>query len=527
MNQSHPSPAIGRWSSRWRAELRPSVYVLLAGALLLLSFPNFRFWPLAPLGLVGFLYSIDGRGFWRGAWLGFLFGCIYQGYLMYWSSFFGLPAVMALTFYRSYPYLALGAALGRLPRANTQGQALAKVLMVTTIWILFEYYQSCGPLGATWGMVGHVLARQTSLIQICSVAGPWALSAALVACSALLAGFVRKECRAWSLALSGFLAFSLWLHGTARLNSAPVAAPVTVGAVQGNMGRDIKWNPDFARQALTNLEEQTRLAAAAGARIIIWPETCIPYRGFRQSFDLTREIGLVGLTTDSYLLVGSLEFAGDEAKHTLNSVSLVSPEGGFDAHYEKQRLVAWGEYLPLEQYCRQFSVFDRVQRFLPGQGNGVLSCGAVRQPQLKSNRQVKLGALICFESMIPDLARIRALAGADILVVPTNDGWFGENSAIFHHFEMGIFRAVESGLPLIQSGNTGISGVIDAYGRPLGETRPNEVAHVAASVPLHNLATPYRRWGDWFPLVLVAISSLSWLATFGRAASQPDSQKAL
>ncbi len=497
--------------------LKAGAASICSAVLLIASFPSLALWPLVFFALWPFFYAVENQGWKRGAVLGFLLGMIFQTYLMFWCSFFGGIAVTALALYRAYPYAIWGAVLGALPAAQNSKQQASKALLISGLWIALEYYISCGPLGATWGMIGHSLSRQTALIQICSIGGPWILSYLVVLVSAFALPVFRKQLHAGFLSAAIVLNVISGLWGQNRiLPSMTNAAQLCVGAVQGNMGRDIKWDPNYAEIALKGLEDLSLQSAQAGARIVVWPETSIPYRGFRKHMGLTTRLGTLGLMTQSHLLVGSIETVEDPDRHTRNTMSLISPDGGFEGHYDKQRLVAWGEYLPLEAWCRNYKVFDRVMRFQPGTTDGLLTCKKV---QFKSNSaseqvgDVKVGVLICFESMIPDAARQRAQAGADLLAVSTNDGWFGDSSAIVHHFEMGIFRAVESGLPLVQSGNTGLSGLVDCYGRVLKVTGPNEKTHVEAVIGLENLPTLYRRTGDWFPLLALLIGIGAFAAT--------------
>ena len=327
-----------------------------------------------------------------------------------------------------------------------------------------------------------------------------------MSCNLLVAETLRSKRRllgGWICLLSATAA-SL-AYGVVRLQAAPETRDnpdsVLVGSVQVNMGRDVKWDPRFAEIALARLEELSMLASSQGAKIILWPETSIPYRGFRNDPQLTLRMGMLGRVTQSWLIVGSIEMMADEERHTLNSASLIAPDGGFEGRYDKQRLVPGGEYLPFESTLRPFKIFDRVMRYLPGGGNGILTC------RLGEGREMRLGLLICFESMVPYLAVQRARDGAQALAVATNDGWFGNTSAITHHFEMAIFRAVETGRPVIQSGNTGISGMIDAYGRVLRETAPDEKTEVVSPLLSTREMTMYVRCGDY----VAWLGGLAWL----------------
>lgn len=489
---------------------------MLAGLLLIASFPDMRWWPLAFVALVPFEQAVHGQGWKRGLLLGAVLGFVLQSYLMFWANFFGPPAFLFLAAYRAYPYAFIGwgwATMSGYP-------LLARLVGYLGCWVFVEYYQTWGPFGCTWGMLSHTLARQPDWLQICRLGGPWSLSAVVATLSLVLAESIRRLLakKSWTADLSaawvGTLAILLgtFAYGANRLAHAPPPlkkgespSSIQVGAIQVNMGRDIKWDPSFANVAIAGLEELTLRAGGEGSKLSIWPETSIPYRNFRNDMELTERFGHLARVSGSNVLVGSIEFAGDAANHTLNTAWLIGYQGDYKDRYDKQRLVPGGEYLPFENVLRPFSIFDRVMNYKPGAGTGVVNCEFKDEP-----KQVKLGVLICFESMLPSLAAQRVEGGAEALAISTNDGWFGESSAITHHFEMAIFRAVETARPAIQSGNTGLSGVIDAYGRVLSETRPNEKTFAVGALVPGKEITFYVRWGDYFAWG----AGLVWFAIF-------------
>lgn len=455
--------------------------------LLILSFPYTRLSGLSLVALVPLMLALRGQGAARGLALGGWHGFLFQSYIMFWANFFGPPAYLFLAGYKTVLPALFGAAWGWLSRRRPNWFPFGFLVG----WLALEYLQTFGPFGVTWGMLSHAWARYPALLQICSVAGPWALS--LVVLLVNVACFVSLPPRgargAWlGAAIAAILAtlgFGQWRLGQAQENPRSLA----VGAVQVNMGREVKWDPAYAEFALKRLELLTCQASEKGARLILWPETAIPYRGFLKSPVLNFEIGMLGLTTKSYVVVGSIEKVGDAAGHTLNTASLVTPKGAFEGRYDKQRLVPGGEYLPLEEWLRPYPIFDRVMRYQPGSGDGIFALPEAPQP-------TRAGMLICFESMVPYLAAERVQKGAEILLVATNDGWFGENSAIQHHFEMAIFRAVEQGCPVLQCGNTGVSGLIDEWGRVQQETAINQETVLTGQLGLRRGLTWYARIGD-------------------------------
>jgi apolipoprotein N-acyltransferase len=480
------------------------LFSVAAALLLMLAFPFTRVFPLTLVCLVPFMLALRGQGWLRGLMFGLIFGFVYQSYIMFWANFFGVPAYLFLAGYKTVLPAFFGMLWGLLSKKLPEIFPLAFV----SGFVALEYLQTFGPFGVTWGMLSHAWSRHPMFLQCCSLFGPWALSCLLLMVNASL--FVallpdyRSQRKLWWLTTALLWALSLGF-GAWRLNQnwGP-GTPFKAGVAQNSMGRDVRWDPNFAQTALENLEKLTLSAANQGAHLVVWPETAIPYRGFRKLPNLTFEIGMLGLKSKSYIIVGSIEKLKDEFDHTLNTASLVTPEGAFEGQYDKQRLVPGGEYLPLEKWLRPYRIFDRVMRFIPGENaGGVFNC-----PDLG----IRPGMLICFESMVPYLAAQRVRDGSDVLVVATNDGWFGTNPAIAHHFEMAIFRAVEQGRPVIQCGNTGISGMIDERGRILEETPINQQVLAVHEVSARRELTVYARIGDllaWLALGLFLCCPLS------------------
>ena len=466
-----------------------------ATALLLdLSFPHPRQAWLAWVALVPLLVACRHQGPWRGALLGLVMGAGFHGALLSWTTFFGPVAAVGLVLFKSLAPAVLGAALGARP----PGRPLAGSLFAALAWVAMEFAQTWGPLGITWGMLSHSQARVPVLIQVGSLVGPWGLSFVLAFVNAAVAEWVVRAGPGFRRAPAGVrvagpalaaaaglvalvLAFGAW-----RLAHppAPAGPPVAWGAVQVSMPQDVKWDPAFQQAVMGYLETLSQEAARQGARCIVWPETSIPFRGFLDDPLLVGEVGNLARRLDADLVVGSIERAPRNA--TFNTATWIEGEFGTPrGRYDKVRLVPFGEFLPWRDYLPPLPQLALVMNYAPGPG-----------PTLLGPKGEEFAALICYESMVPDLARTQALQGARFLVIPTNDAWFGRSSAAAHHFEMAIMRAVETGRPTIQAGNTGISGFITPTGQVLQETALDQRCAVVASLAPVAELTPYCMVGD-------------------------------
>jgi len=478
------------------------VLAALSALLLHLSFPHARQAWLAWVALVPFLAACRGQGFRRGALLGLVLGIGFQAGLLSWAQRFGPLALVGLVLLKSLaPALAggiLGLGLGR------ERRPWQRSLFSAATWVAMEFLQTLGPLGITWGMLGHSQARVPVLIQVGALVGPWGLSFVLAMVNAAVAEWAlalsgrgsRREpavALAWSAALAGLVL----LYGTWRMAHPPTpsAEPLAWGVVQVSMPQDVKWDPQFQESILGRLEALSAEAARGGARVVVWPETAIPYRGFLESPHLVNRIGDLARGLGVWLLVGSIESAPGAG--TYNTASLFAPDGRLVGRHDKHRLVPFGEFLPGKRYWPPLPQLALVMNYLPGP-----------PPKPLEMESTGFGVLICYESMVSHLARNLVRQGAGFLVIPTNDAWFDRSSAAAHHFDMAIMRAVETGRPTIQAGNTGISGFVTATGQVLAESRLFEQRVLVARLAPVSEATLYTRLGDMLAWVCLAGTAL-------------------
>jgi apolipoprotein N-acyltransferase len=262
-----------------------------------------------------------------------------------------------------------------------------------------------------------------------------------------------------------------------------------VALIQGNIDQSIKWNPQNQQETLTTYKSLSNLKPALSSRLIVWPETAVPFY-FQDMDDRSRQVYQVAKETRNWLLFGSPSYIkepGSSASY-LNSAFLVSPAGAVAGRYDKVHLVPYGEYVPLR------SLFPFIGKLVVGVGD--FRAGEGYHPLAMNNHQI--GVLICYEAIFPEASRIYKNKGAELLVNITNDAWFGFSSAPYQHLSMTVFRAVENRLYLVRAANTGISAIVDPAGNIVSRTALFVATSLSGQVRFIDTRTFYMAYGDVF-----------------------------
>jgi apolipoprotein N-acyltransferase len=281
----------------------------------------------------------------------------------------------------------------------------------------------------------------------------------------------------------------------------PETGRVVVGLVQGGIRQEDKWVPEYAEDNVERHLQLTAEAAGRGARLVVWPESAVP-------FLYDRDARLAGRLQDAvrahgiHLFFGNddLETSAGGERRIYVGAKLLSPEGQVTARYRKIHLVPFGEYVPLQRlftFGGRFAakLVQEVSDFSPG--------SEAVTGEVDGHR---IGGYICYEAIFPGLVRRFAASGAELLVNVTNDAWYGTTSAPYQHLAMAAFRAVENRRYMVRAANTGITAVVDPWGRVLEPTRLFERAVLVREVPFVAGTTFYTRHGDVFARACAAVA---------------------
>ncbi len=455
--------------------------------------------------------SLPGQPVWRALRLGFVSGLVYFVGTVYWTgtvlaTFGGLSAPLALV-----AMLLLSTALAMFPAAASAAVArlvsaagAPGLFLMPAAWVATEQMRGWVLWGFPWVPLGNSQVSVLAVAQVASLGGVYALSAlvVLVNVAIALALLAPGRTRTRTLVSTGALLIALTAWGAWRVGEGSLVregVPLTVGLVQPNFAQDEKDDPAQARRIFTTDVAMTRDLARRGAQVVLWPESSVPFtferdeEGTALTRDLAREVRVP-------VLFGSEQIVGEGSDMRLyNAAFLVGPDGGTAGVYRKIHLVPFGEFFPMQEWLTLASpVVRRLLPFSPGESMVLLPIGEHR-----------VSTAICYEVVYPSLARQAVLDGSELLTTITNDAWFGRSSAASQHFDMAAMRAIEQGRYLVRAANTGISGVVDPYGRVLQRSGLFEQVGIVEEVRLLTGRTVYAAVGDVVVYAGMAVTVLA------------------
>jgi apolipoprotein N-acyltransferase len=500
-----------------------------SAVLLILSFPKLDLSPLAWVGLVPLLLALEGKGLKEGFLLAYITGLAFIAGVFSW--------IWSLESFKLLDYLLLGVlyvpqyvslwGLGLIWIRRRTG--LTTAFVAPPLWVTLEYMRShAGFLSLPWGLLGHSQYQYPPLMQIASLTGVYGLSFLIVLMNAAVAEAISyrrqrspgtitasalQRSPLLALMVASLLLIATALYGLFVLSRGLTGERLTVALVQGNIPQERKWDSAYRQTILDRYAGLTRQAAQQAPALIVWPETAVP-GDVQHVPELQQKVGQLAIDTKSYLLVGSAEHAKFTNRQLrgryYNSMVLLTPEGRIALEYRKIALVPFGEYVPLKDYLTwPKAIVSAMGDFLPGDRYTLFTVG-----------QATFGAVICWETIFPDLFREFVKRGARFMVNGTNEAWFGQTAASHQLLAMTAFRAAENRVAILRAANTGISAVIDPLGRITARLRgPDQQELFVEGVLISDILlsrekTFYTQYGDMFALLQLAVCAVLLLSAW-------------
>ena len=473
---------------------------LIAGVFAALAMPPLYWLPLAVVGLVVFVWLWDSAPTARIAgWRGWAWGVGHFTVGSYWmvEAFFvppadfaplGPPAVVGLAFVLGiFPATAAWATKKLVLRWPHLGGRYRRIVLLAVAWTATEWLRGHIFTGYPWNPLGHVWAFATPLLQGASLVGVYGLGT-------LTFMVLAAPAAGWRASLAALLVVGV-AGGAGRAVMGPVDATTTgpiIRIVQPNIPQGEKWRDDSRAAELKKLLDLSRRDGFDKLAAVVWPETATPFIVQPNSQGLA--MLAVAAPRGGYLLAGAARAGEDPRDGVWNSLLAIDPEGTIKATYDKVHLVPFGEYIPFHKEWPPLTGLIGRGSFEKGE-----SLTTVSLPGLPP-----FSPLICYEAIFPGAVVGPGERPAWLLNV-TNDAWFGTSSGPYQHLTSARLRTVEEGLPMIRAANTGVSAVIDAFGRVIASLDMEREGVIDHALPPPRAATLYARWHDWTLLGLVTI----------------------
>ena len=511
-----------------------AVAAVILGALSVLAFAPVHAWPVLFLTFGALVWLLDGchaeharlaERLKTAATIGFCFGFGYFLAGLYWVAeaflvepwrhgwllpfvMTALPGGMALFF-------AAAAALAMLLWVPGPGRAFALAIA----FFLAEFARGHVLTGFPWNLLGYSLLGSLPLMQLAALFGVYGLSLLAVLLFAAPATIFAPSQSGLAKGRGTFALAALLLvllvagygWGERRLQAAGLDnTNIRLRVVQANIDQAEKWRPENSVEIFTDYLELTQSGGGLdGIAIVVWPETAVPFL-LADDPEALAAIASV-LPEETTLLVGSWRLVEERdaegrfiRNRAYNSVLVVDGEGRITGSYDKIHLVPLGEYLPFQDFLESLGMMQLTNV------RGGFNVG--QKPRLLTIPGAPpVTPLICYEIIFPQEIT-EAGTHPGWLLNLTNDAWFGSSAGPYQHFHQAQVRAVEQGLPVVRAANTGISAVIDPFGRVRAEIGLGEKGIIDADLPKAGPPTLFVQFGTIVEIATLLLAAMGWLA---------------
>ena len=495
---------------------KPSALLLL-GALSVLGFAPFYFYPARIISLIGLFY------FWhlsytpkQAAFSGFIYGLGMFGTGIYWiyislHEFGGMPNLMAgfctfvlCAFLSLFPAAvgALSVWISGVSISAKQGRTM--MIAIPVFWAMADWIRSWIFTGFPWLTIGYSQVPNSPLAGYMPIVGVYGVSLITVFISSLIGLWLanrfinQSHTLIWQRNAIAMLLL-IWLTGNVLKSvewATPVGKPISVALLQDNISQSLKWAPEVAEQTLA---KYLSMAEASHAQLIIMPETALPVLSSELPDLVKTRLQQHAISNNGDILMGLVERENGQYFNSMLSIGSAQAEV-----YRKSHLVPFGEFIPLK------AAFGWIYRDWLNMPLSDLARGSLHQQPMSIAGQ-KVAVNICYEDVFGEEI-IRQLPQATLLVNASNDAWYGESLAAYQHLQFSQARALETGRTVLRATNTGATAMIDPHGNVLVHAQHFTETTLNAMAQGYKGSTPYVRFGNWLFLGIcfLGIMFIGW-----------------
>lgn len=447
---------------------------LLSGLLVGLAYPPFSFGFLAWVAFIPLFHSISKEEKISQKALFAFIACFSSNLIILnWmglnsgtSAVTAIISYLALSLYLTLFWMAFIVSTHFIPKK-------IELLLTPFSWIFFvEFLRNIGPLAGPWMNLSLTQSEYIRIIQLASIETHIISFVIILFNIMLYRYFIEKK--TIFLKYFIFILCSILFFGNYHINyqnNRLVESSVNISIGQPSIFPDEKWDPNLRLKNLTVMDSLLTKSLEDEADIIVWPEVAVTSFLANNVYDRIRYQDKL---SDTYLITGIPERKYiDGINQNFNSSIILKPDGSFDT-YQKIFLVPFAEYVPFfKNWITKMNQFDDIGSFYPGYEHKTFDI-----------KDFKASILICYDSSSPQIVKTMVNNGAEMLFIITNDSYVGQFMP-YQHFQLARLRAVEQRVPVIQSANTGISGIILPSGEIIYRSNLNERIVFTVEVPVY------------------------------------------
>lgn len=392
----------------------------------------------------------------------------------------------------------------------------SKVIIPSLMWVIIEWIQGLSEFGFTWGRLAISQYPNIYAIQSVNIFGSLFTSFLIILTNSVLAyalyNYLTKQKNLNSQKYIFSLAFIHILnlsYGVIVINTKQNSGKeYKVAIVQGNIPSYEKWsmNPQKSFDIYLNETNKAINETKQDGKtdLIVWTESAIPVLLDNPNFNY--KFKEIATQNDAHFITGVFETKGEgENSKVFNSMVVINPKGEILGTYSKRHLVPFGEYLPFRSFLEV--VFPKLEK-INALKHDITSGESTK---IVTTSLGKIGGLICYESIFPEIISSSVNDGAELLTLVTNDSWYKDSSAVYQHNGQAVFRAIENDRYMVRGANTGISSVVSPEGRTLAFLEPMKKGYITSKIKFRDTKTIYTKIGDLFVGIVFVLLSILFI----------------